>query len=141
TGRAGSCTLGHAEPTASPECAESRTGRRVGTPLHRLVRARGYPGRGHARRGSGFLCRTRPHGTRCADHDAVGVGGVGVYPPLPRYRHRHAPLPATDIGLLNGPACGGGFALALATDVRIATPTLRLNAAFIRIGFSACDMG
>ncbi|WP_150305201.1 enoyl-CoA hydratase/isomerase family protein [Pseudomonas saliphila] len=52
---------------------------------------------------------------------------------------RRCPQPI--IGLLNGPACGGGFALALATDVRIATPTLRLNAAFIRIGFSACDMG
>ena len=52
---------------------------------------------------------------------------------------RRCPQPI--IGLLNGPACGGGFALALATDVRIATSTLRMNAAFIRIGFSACDMG
>jgi enoyl-CoA hydratase/carnithine racemase len=38
-------------------------------------------------------------------------------------------------------ACGGGFALALASDVRIATPTLKMNAAFIRIGLSACDIG
>ena len=30
-----------------------------------------------------------------------------------------------------------GFALALASDVRIATPTLKMNAAFIRIGLSA----
>lgn len=52
---------------------------------------------------------------------------------------RRCPQPI--IGLLNGSACGGGFALALATDVRIATPTLRMNAAFIRIGFSSCDMG
>lgn len=52
---------------------------------------------------------------------------------------RRCPQPI--IGLLDGPACGGGFALALATDVRIATPRMRMNAAFIRIGFSACDMG
>jgi len=52
---------------------------------------------------------------------------------------RRCPQPI--IGLLNGAACGGGFALALATDIRIATPTLRMNAAFIRIGFSGCDMG
>jgi len=35
----------------------------------------------------------------------------------------------------------GGFAIALASDVRIATPTLKMNAAFIRIGLSACDIG
>lgn len=52
---------------------------------------------------------------------------------------RRCPQPI--IGLLNGAACGGGFALALATDIRIATPSLRMNAAFIRIGFSSCDMG
>ena len=34
-----------------------------------------------------------------------------------------------------------GFALALASDVRIATPRMRMNAAFIRIGLSACDIG
>jgi enoyl-CoA hydratase len=36
---------------------------------------------------------------------------------------------------------GAGFALALASDVRIATPRTRMNAAFIRIGLSACDIG
>ncbi len=47
---------------------------------------------------------------------------------------RRCPQPI--IGLLNGAACGGGFSLALATDVRLATPSLRMNAAFIRIGCS-----
>jgi enoyl-CoA hydratase/carnithine racemase len=45
------------------------------------------------------------------------------------------------VALVNGAAAGGGFALALASDVRIATPTLKMNAAFIRIGLSACDIG
>ena len=54
-------------------------------------------------------------------------------------RMRRAPQPI--ISLINGPASGGGFGLALASDIRIATPSVRMNAAFIRIGLSACDVG
>ncbi|MBW8815661.1 MAG: enoyl-CoA hydratase/isomerase family protein [Caulobacterales bacterium] len=52
---------------------------------------------------------------------------------------RRCPQPI--IACVNGAAAGGGFALALASDVRLATPSLRMNAAFIRIGLSACDIG
>lgn len=52
---------------------------------------------------------------------------------------RRCPQPI--IAMVNGPASGGGFALALASDLRVATPTTRMNAAFIRIGLSACDIG
>jgi enoyl-CoA hydratase len=52
---------------------------------------------------------------------------------------RRAPQPF--IACVQGPACGGGFALALASDVRIAGESARMNAAFIRIGLSACDVG
>lgn len=54
-------------------------------------------------------------------------------------RMRRAPQPV--ISLINGAASGGGFGLALASDIRIATPETRMNAAFIRIGLSACDVG
>lgn len=54
-------------------------------------------------------------------------------------RMRKAPQPI--ISLIHGPACGGGFALALASDIRIAGKSARMNAAFIRIGLSACDIG
>ncbi len=49
--------------------------------------------------------------------------------------------PQPIVCAVQGAASGGGFALALASDVRIATPTTRMNAAFIRIGLSACDIG
>ncbi|MGJ4929230.1 enoyl-CoA hydratase/isomerase family protein [Bradyrhizobium sp. HKCCYLS2038] len=52
---------------------------------------------------------------------------------------RRCPQPI--IALIQGPACGGGLGLALASDVRIAGETARMNAAFIRLGLSACDMG
>ncbi|MEM9174369.1 MAG: enoyl-CoA hydratase/isomerase family protein [Myxococcota bacterium] len=52
---------------------------------------------------------------------------------------RRCPQPI--ISLVQGNACGGGFAFVLASDVRIAAETARMNAAFIRIGLSACDMG
>ena len=54
-------------------------------------------------------------------------------------RMRRAPQPI--IALINGPASGGGFALALASDIRLAAPSARMNAAFIRIGLTACDVG
>ena len=52
---------------------------------------------------------------------------------------RRCPQPI--IACVSGAAAGGGFALALASDVRLATPDVRMNAAFIRIGLSACDIG
>jgi enoyl-CoA hydratase/carnithine racemase len=54
-------------------------------------------------------------------------------------RMRRAPQPI--VALLNGPASGGGFALALASDIRIASPSARMNSAAIRIGLSGCDIG
>jgi enoyl-CoA hydratase len=52
---------------------------------------------------------------------------------------RRAPQPI--IAAVQGAAAGGGFALALGADVRLAGATARMNAAFIRIGLSACDVG
>jgi enoyl-CoA hydratase len=45
------------------------------------------------------------------------------------------------ISAVNGPAAGGGFALVLGSDIRIAASSAKFNAAFIRIGLSACDVG
>lgn len=54
-------------------------------------------------------------------------------------RMRRCPQPI--VSLVHGAAAGGGFALALASDIRIAGQSARMNAAFIRIGLSACDIG
>ena len=52
---------------------------------------------------------------------------------------RRCPQPI--ICLVQGAASGGGLAFALASDIRILASGARMNAAFIRIGLTACDMG
>lgn len=51
---------------------------------------------------------------------------------------RRCPQPI--IALVHGAACGGGFSLALAADIRIAGESAKMNAAYIKIGLGGCDM-
>jgi enoyl-CoA hydratase len=50
-------------------------------------------------------------------------------------------IPQPVIAAVNGAAAGGGFALVLGSDIRLAARSAKFNAAFIRIGLSACDIG
>ena len=56
---------------------------------------------------------------------------------VPRLRSLRQPV----VAAVNGPAAGGGFALALGCDVRVAASSARFNVAFVRIGLSGCDIG
>lgn len=56
---------------------------------------------------------------------------------VPRMRAMPQPI----VAAVNGAASGGGLALALASDVRIAAASARFNVAFVRIGLSGCDIG
>jgi enoyl-CoA hydratase len=56
---------------------------------------------------------------------------------VPRMRSLRQPI----VAAVNGAAAGGGLALALASDIRIASTSARFNVAFVRIGLSGCDIG
>src|SRR5438309_2155468 len=56
---------------------------------------------------------------------------------VPKLRNLRKPV----IAAVNGPAAGGGLALALASDIRVAAESARFNVAFVRIGLSGCDIG
>ena len=90
----------------------------------------------------------------CAGLDLKGAGappsadGLGRIPAgmvgqqhiaslVPKMRALRQPV----IAAVNGPAAGGGLALALASDVRLAAPAARFGVAFVRIGLSGCDIG
>jgi enoyl-CoA hydratase len=76
-----------------------------------------------------------------------GAGDGGVSGSLRGQRHiseiaiRMRRLPQVFVACVHGPACGGGFMLALASDLRIAGESARMNAAFIKLGLSGCDVG
>jgi enoyl-CoA hydratase len=86
----------------------------------------------------------------CAGADLSAISELPSHgvPDFARYQERagntlarikRAPKPT--IAAVNGPAAGGGLAIALACDVRIAAPDARFNVAFIRLGLSGCDVG
>jgi enoyl-CoA hydratase len=56
---------------------------------------------------------------------------------VPKMRSMRQPI----IAAVNGAASGGGLALALASDIRLASSAARFNVAFVRIGLSGCDIG
>ena len=56
---------------------------------------------------------------------------------MPKLRELRVPI----IAAVNGAAVGGGLALALASDIRIASSAARFGDAFVKIGLSGCDVG
>lgn len=56
---------------------------------------------------------------------------------VPHLRSVRQPI----ISAVNGAAAGGGFAIALASDVRICSRSAKFGTAFVRLGISGCDIG
>ena len=76
--------------------------------------------------------------------DLAGLGAIGMLDQQERaarallaVRSMRVPV----IAAVNGAAAGGGLALALQADIRLAAPEAKFNAAFVRIGLSAGDLG
>jgi len=76
-----------------------------------------------------------------AGPDAPFGGGMGFQTYLAEVYLRMRRCPQPIVSLVHGAACGGGFSFVLASDIRIAGESARMNAAYIKLGLSACDMG
>lgn len=86
----------------------------------------------------------------CAGYDLAGVAelpSMGVVGYLELQERAARALTAVRairvpvIAAVNGACAGGGLALSLAADIRLAAPAAKFNAAFVKIGLSAGDLG
>lgn len=77
--------------------------------------------------------------------DLAGLGPAKAGMRVQQYIANLIPLmrsqPQPIIAAVNGAASGGGLALTLGSDIRIASASARFNVAFIKVGLSACDIG
>src|SRR6516165_6652939 len=79
-----------------------------------------------------------------ADADELaGLGALGMLDQQERAARALLSVRSMRVPVIaaNGAAAGGGLALALAADIRLAAPEAKFNAAFVRIGLSAGDLG
>lgn len=82
-------------------------------------------------------------GFEAPEQDASGrvVGGIDAQERVARVLTTPRRMRKPVIAAINGPAAGGGLALALASDIRLAGESARCNVAFVKVGLSGCDCG
>ncbi len=80
--------------------------------------------------------------------EAFAEGGSGRAHRQTEIQQRYARVirlmrscPQPVICLVQGAACGAGFSLLLAADLRYAAPEAKMNAAYLRVGLGGCDLG
>ncbi len=78
------------------------------------------------------------------DADRVSAGpiiGMNVQRQVSEVFMRMRRCPQPIICLAHGATTGGGFAFALASDVRIVARDVKMNVAMIKVGLTGCDVG
>ena len=95
--------------------------------------------------GKGFCSGADLSFSGAAAPDTEGRGPVGI---VQKSQEHLAQLllqirehPKAVIAAVHGGAVGGGFALALACDIRVAAEGAFLSAHFVQVGMSSCDVG
>jgi enoyl-CoA hydratase/carnithine racemase len=86
----------------------------------------------------------------CAGYDLDDAEGLPELSPLGMFDRQNRAaralaairaIPVPVIAAVNGAAAGGGLSLSLMADIRLGSPTAKFNAAFVKIGLSAGDLG
>lgn len=85
----------------------------------------------------------------CAGYDLKEADGVSAGPISGmRFQRQVSEIylrmhraPQAIVCLAHGATTGGGFAFALASDVTIVTPDVKMNVAMAKVGLTGCDVG
>lgn len=70
-----------------------------------------------------------------------GATDEGPGPSLAEIIVKMRSCPQAIVSLVHGAACGGGFSFVLASDIRIAGRSAKMNVAFVKLGLSGCELG
>jgi enoyl-CoA hydratase/carnithine racemase len=71
----------------------------------------------------------------------AGASDTGPGPSLADIVLKIRSCPQAIVSLVHGAACGGGFSFVLASDIRIAGRSAKMNVAYVKLGLSGCELG